>query len=134
MDSNKIQLPEDMVALIQEARTKSEFLARQEWLRNAACRNIDVLTDEEKRHAETTNEDLECLNQRKLSAIFHPGQGESVADAKKICSNCPVRKECFEYALLHSERHGVWGGAADRTRRRIRRMRRKVKQTRQMME
>lgn len=30
--------------------------------------------------------------------------------AKAICSVCPVRQECLEYALAIREQHGIWGG------------------------
>lgn len=44
-------------------------------------------------------------------------------DAKKVCFNCPVRLECLQYALDHDERFGVWGGATERERRRLKRAR-----------
>jgi len=45
------------------------------------------------------------------------------AQAKEICSWCPVRAECAEYAITRKEQAGVWGGlgedelAAERRRR-----------------
>lgn len=37
--------------------------------------------------------------------------------AKVICSTCPVRMECLEYALRIREPHGVWGGLNELERR-----------------
>jgi len=37
--------------------------------------------------------------------------------AKEICSQCPVRRQCLQYALDNEERFGVWGGADESTRR-----------------
>jgi WhiB family redox-sensing transcriptional regulator len=31
-------------------------------------------------------------------------------EAKSICGECIVRKECLDFALRNDERHGVWGG------------------------
>jgi len=56
-------------------------------------------------------------------ALFFPGRGESTTDAKAICARCPVRQECLDYALDHTERFGIWGGLSERERRRIRRQR-----------
>jgi WhiB family redox-sensing transcriptional regulator len=44
---------------------------------------------------------------------FYPEQGGSTRAAKKICLGCEVRAECLEYALVHDERFGVWGGLSD---------------------
>lgn len=30
--------------------------------------------------------------------------------ALKICSTCPVKRECLEYALSHWPIYGIWGG------------------------
>lgn len=43
------------------------------------------------------------------------------ADAKEICSWCPVKAECAEYALTKPERHGVWGGMGEDERAGVRR-------------
>jgi len=39
--------------------------------------------------------------------------------AKSICSSCPVRQECLEYALSIPEPHGIWGGLNETERRRL---------------
>jgi hypothetical protein len=42
--------------------------------------------------------------------IFIPRIGENGTLAKKICEQCPVRPQCFNYALGDPEVVGVWGG------------------------
>lgn len=32
--------------------------------------------------------------------------------AKRVCNDCPVRRDCFMYAVAHRERYGVWGGTS----------------------
>lgn len=39
------------------------------------------------------------------------------ARAKAICSVCPVRRECLEYALSIQEPYGIWGGLTEMERR-----------------
>lgn len=70
------------------------------WRHHAACRGIDP-------------------------EVFHPVSEEDAEEAKAICTLCPVRPQCLEYALGNREREGVWGGLTDRERRRILRQRRK---------
>jgi WhiB family redox-sensing transcriptional regulator len=41
--------------------------------------------------------------------------------AKRICRDCPVRKECLAYAMDAPVDHGIWGGMTERERRRHRR-------------
>jgi WhiB family redox-sensing transcriptional regulator len=53
--------------------------------------------------------------------IFFPRDGLGVLGARRICQGCQVRLECLEYALRHRIEHGVWGGASERERKRIRR-------------
>ena len=53
---------------------------------------------------------------------FFPEKGGSTREAKRICSECPVRIECLNYALRRDERYGVWGGMSERERRRLKRM------------
>lgn len=52
------------------------------------------------------------------SAIFFPpttverkeDRDEREARAKAICSTCPVKQSCLDYALSIREPHGIWGG------------------------
>lgn len=59
--------------------------------------------------------------------MFHPGRGQTIEPAKRICEQCPVQGECLEYALSHFIKVGVWGGASERERRMIRRERHTAK-------
>lgn len=56
-------------------------------------------------------------------AIFFPGRGEPIAAAVAVCSACPVKDQCLEWAL-HHENSGIWGGASEQERRRMRKKRR----------
>jgi WhiB family redox-sensing transcriptional regulator len=61
-------------------------------------------------------------------AIFYPPTEDdaSAAEAKQICSTCPVRTPCLEHALALREKFGVWGGLTERERRRALRQRRRT--------
>jgi WhiB family redox-sensing transcriptional regulator len=50
---------------------------------------------------------------------FFPEKGGSTRDAKKVCVGCDVRGECLDYALVHDERFGIWGGLSERERRKL---------------
>ena len=43
------------------------------------------------------------------------------AKAKAVCSGCPVKIECLEYAIRTNQDSGVWGGATEDERKSIRR-------------
>ncbi len=55
--------------------------------------------------------------------LFFPERGASTREAKEVCRGCVVQNDCLEYALVHSEKFGIWGGMSERERRRIRRAR-----------
>lgn len=59
-------------------------------------------------------------------SIFFPDRGESTAEARAICGDCPVEELCREYALLTGQSRGVWGGTSGRDRRIILRQRREA--------
>ena len=53
-----------------------------------------------------------------------PMSGESADErrvresaAKRICADCPVRRECLDYALRVRESLGIWGGLDETERR-----------------
>lgn len=58
------------------------------------------------------------------SIFFPPSRLERRPDkrrreqrAKEICSRCPVRPECLNYAFEIREQHGIWGGMTEKERR-----------------
>jgi WhiB family redox-sensing transcriptional regulator len=40
--------------------------------------------------------------------------------AIKICSKCPIKLLCAEYAIRNDEQYGVWGGLTETDRTKIR--------------
>ncbi|HEY1919439.1 MAG TPA: WhiB family transcriptional regulator [Streptosporangiaceae bacterium] len=46
--------------------------------------------------------------------------------AKRICTRCPSRGQCLEWALAHGHEAGVWGGTSEDERRALRPVRRAV--------
>ena len=57
-------------------------------------------------------------------SVFFPTDGAGFEAARRICTECPVRAECLEYALANQIDQGAWGGTSERERRRILRRRR----------
>ncbi len=64
--------------------------------------------------------------------LFFPERGASTRTAKSICGQCTVREECLEFAIVNSEKFGIWGGLSERERRKIRRQRAVAARTRQV--
>lgn len=62
--------------------------------------------------------------------LFFPERGTPDPAARKLCNGtakrppCPLRTECYEYALPIGDLHGVWAGTAAGERRAIRQGRR----------
>lgn len=50
-----------------------------------------------------------------------PGYLVLIKYAKSLCSDCPVRNLCAEYAITNHENFGVWGGTGPLDRKVIRR-------------
>ena len=55
--------------------------------------------------------------------LFFPERGASTRTAKSICRECSVQADCLEFAIVSSEKFGIWGGMSERERRKIRRQR-----------
>jgi WhiB family redox-sensing transcriptional regulator len=49
----------------------------------------------------------------------NPSRARRTAQAKEVCSRCPVISRCREFALRTKEPFGVWGGLAESERRAI---------------
>lgn len=63
---------------------------------------------------------------RGLAQLMFPDQYDVDGQmaAKAVCAKCPVKDTCLEHALTNNETFGIWGGASERERRKIRRRRR----------
>lgn len=48
---------------------------------------------------------------------FFDGRQETAA--KALCSGCPVREQCLEFAVHNDITHGIWGGTTPSERRRL---------------
>ena len=44
-----------------------------------------------------------------------------IARAKEVCSQCPVHRDCLDYALETNQDSGIWGGTSEEERRVLRR-------------
>lgn len=69
-------------------------------------------------------QDANCLGQD--IEIFYPEHGQHRPEALQLCKECDVQIECLAYALLYTERLGIWGGMGERERRPLRRKLRSV--------
>lgn len=63
-----------------------------DWQTNAACLGMDV-------------------------NLFFPDKGGSTAPAVEVCERCPVRVECFDWAIAEGFTMGVFGGVSPKRRR-----------------
>lgn len=71
------------------------------WMEFAACRGLDP------------------------ELFYAEGKGSGVEQARrarKICSGCPARKACLDYALENNEQWGIWGGMTVRDRQKYRKV------------
>jgi WhiB family redox-sensing transcriptional regulator len=63
------------------------------WQAKASCRGPQAIVFFPPSHFERKDEKLEREGR-----------------AKAICTTCPVRHPCLEYAVKIKEPHGIWGG------------------------
>lgn len=50
---------------------------------------------------------------------FFPDKGGTTREAKQTCMACEVKADCLQYALENDIRWGIWGGVAERDRRKL---------------
>ena len=60
-------------------------------------------------------------------SLFFPSLGMDTVKARVVCSICPVRKECLDYATGDPEITGIWGGTSGKQRQKMRSERRKLR-------
>lgn len=75
--------------------------ANLEWRQDAACRDLDP--------------DLFFP-----IGVTGPAVAQ-IAEAKSVCSSCPVADECLEFAITTNQEFGIWGGKTEDERRALRR-------------
>ncbi|MBX7554590.1 WhiB family transcriptional regulator [Streptomyces sp. NPDC004232] len=46
---------------------------------------------------------------------------EQIAEAKAVCGQCRVSRQCLDWAVRAGQVHGVWGGTTEGERREMRR-------------
>lgn len=80
-------------------------IPRPMWQLDGACRCQPGESDRQLRHRQQ---------------LFFPGRGESAEPAKRICADCPVVKQCAQWALADHGLEGVLGGMTAGERDRIR--------------
>lgn len=51
-----------------------------------------------------------------LDTWFCPGDTKPTATAVDICFECPIRKQCLQFACAAGERFGTWGGIPENLR------------------
>jgi WhiB family transcriptional regulator, redox-sensing transcriptional regulator len=73
-------------------------ISRPAWIDEASCRGGDPA----------------------VIRLFFPDKGGSLQRAKAVCADCPVRIPCLEHALERPELQGIWGGATEPERDRMR--------------
>jgi WhiB family redox-sensing transcriptional regulator len=50
---------------------------------------------------------------------FQPPHSADTKKAKRLCTLCPVRMQCLQYALDHKIKDGTWGGLSEKELRQI---------------
>lgn len=79
-------------------RTALRAIADHSWQPRGRCHGMDPAT---------------------ADRLFFPGPRahKAIARAKKLCGRCPVKQDCFNYALDNDLRKGLWGGLTEVERR-----------------
>jgi len=54
---------------------------------------------------------------------FFPEVGQAFPQVLKFCSDCPVKNDCLEYAIVNMLDDGYWGGMSANQRNLLRRRR-----------
>lgn len=80
----------------------------RDWTKDAACRGLPP----EFWFPELPDEERDIPKHKRST-------GEMSSFAKRICSHCPVRKECRQYAIDTDSRYGIWGQTTQTQRARI---------------
>ena len=64
-----------------------------------------------------------CHDKDEDTKIFFPEQGNNAVRAKAMCGRCPVREKCLNWSIETRQMYGVWGGVAEKKRRKMMQLR-----------
>ena len=65
-----------------------------------------------------------CAAYEEFKHWWFPAEDTTYGDEpRQICSHCPVRSQCLEYAITLPERYGMWGGTTPAERKALLRKR-----------
>lgn len=104
------------VSLIDMALTGVEGAANQ-WMSRGLC--ADVPDDERDWwYGETPSQEEMELAAIGNTAGLNTSRYHTLL-ALRICSSCPVQRECMDYAMEQAEMFGVWGGLTEKQRGRL---------------
>jgi WhiB family transcriptional regulator, redox-sensing transcriptional regulator len=128
-DVDTVLSAQDHEQVVKEAETRNAVQeAKAAEMAGARCINTSVVADMVPTSTPKYDSRTEWMSKGKCREVEHdmffPSDGVGVSAAQRVCSDCPVKEPCLEYALFHRIDHGVWGGASERERRRILRIRR----------
>ncbi|MFD4829218.1 WhiB family transcriptional regulator [Streptomyces uncialis] len=85
------------IATIDATRPTLRGIADHSWHARALCRD---------------------LAPQRADALFfpRPRDHKAIAQAKSLCGECPVKKDCFNHALDNGTKEGIWGGLTEAER------------------
>tara|TARA_R110000744_G_scaffold42497_1_gene95907 strand:- start:543 stop:773 length:231 start_codon:yes stop_codon:yes gene_type:complete len=52
-------------------------------------------------------------------SMFYPETNVGYVEAQAVCDGCLIREACLEWAIVHREEFGIWGGVTERRRRKM---------------
>lgn len=58
------------------------------------------------------------LTPEESDRIFFIGPGQTSKRAQQFCGNCPVKRECNNFAITYNE-YGIWAGSTEEDRRNL---------------
>lgn len=111
-----------MSELLEESHTLVE-INEGRWRANAKCRgtdtNIFFPTRPDKNEGLYIDGKRISYTKRKHRIKSPDNQSNLLSNARMLCVQCPVRKECLSYALKNHIKHGIYGGKTPFDRRGI---------------
>jgi Transcription factor WhiB len=90
-----------------------------EWRKKARCRGeqVDTFFPTKAEHDPTLTEAQKRKMKNNINLLDPNIQSNQISKARIMCVQCPVRKECLEFAVTNVIVHGIFGGTTPKDRR-----------------